>query len=372
MKNYSIIILHLITLTLYNIQLTNGFSYQAGHCSQGDLSGKFSGHGESGSGILAQGSLSVSFDGVPLQAYSTTSEVNSGQLYTVVLQGNALNQFRGFLFRLSGVNGEAVDPNILQPSNNSNNQVQTHPYCGGSVSGVTHTNGVDKQRVEFSFETFAPAGTKYRLEITVVRARAWDNWFYQNHVLNVVDAPKLTTAPSSAPSQELSQTPSQAPSDPSITMAPSQEPSQAPSMAPSQAPSEGEPPVPCFDPPFVFKMKKRNGGRVWKTCEWASWNINRCKVKKVAITCPEACRVCNNDDFCKDTKFKFKINRNGKIKIKTCDWVAEKKDFRCTLSGVCEDANWHAYKSDFQTVWRSLDDSKTQDVRTPQSLMTTF
>ena len=330
MKNYSIILLHLITLTLYNIQLINGFSYQAGHCSQGSLTGKFSGHGESGSGILAQGGLSVSFDGVPLQAHSTTSEVNSGQLHTVVLNGDSLqDQFRGFLFRLSGPNGEAVDENILLPSGNSNNKVQTHPYCGSGVSGVTHTNGNDKRRVEFSFETFAPAGTKYRLEITVVRSRDWDNWHYQQHILTVADVPKLTVVPSSVPSI--------APSNPALTMVPSSAPSSpALTMVPSQAPSQGEPPVQCFDPPFVFKMKKRNGGKVWETCEWVSWNINRCKVKKVAITCPEACRVCNKDDFCKDTAFKFKINRNGSIKIKTCDWVAKKRDFRCTLSGMAD------------------------------------
>lgn len=282
---------HLITLTFYSIQLTNAYSFRAGHCKEGDLGGKGSGHGESGSGILGQGGLSVSFDGLTLQA-SSVSEITSGQSYAVTLEGGP---FRGFLFRLSGPNGQVVDEDILLPSNNSNNQVQTHPACSSGISAVTHKNGSDKQRVEFNFQTFDTAGTNYRLEVTVVKSRSRNNWHYQQHILTVVDGPKLTTSPS-----------------------------QEPTIEPSPAPS-----TQCFDPTLEFKISKS-----WQTCDVIRSNNKLCRKQKAAVTCPAICGVCNNSNFCLDSSLKFRINRNGKFSTKNCDWVSDNKEVLCGFNDL--------------------------------------
>ncbi len=172
-------------------QSVNGFPSQAGHCRKGSLSGKFSGHGEEGSGSLSNTSLLVKFDSTPLLS-GTTLSLNSNQEYKVSLEFDPLSKnisfFKGFLFRLSessskssnesGANGENVHNTL---SVGGDNKVQRKTIgCEDDISAVTHVNNNGKRKVEFNFnfENETNDETNLLLEVTVVISGAKNDWYY--------------------------------------------------------------------------------------------------------------------------------------------------------------------------------------------------
>lgn len=88
----------------------------------------------------------------------------------------------------------------------------------------------------------------------------------------------------------------------------------------------------CNDPLFKFRMEKPNGKKIWKNCDWVSNKAEElCKVSGIKKTCHNACNKC---DKCTDSPYKFKIG--DKNKKKNCKWVNDKPEIRCDLEGVKE------------------------------------
>ena len=266
------------------IASANAFPGAAGHCETGDLSGKSSGHGETGGGPLSNGLLRVRFDDGSLSS-STTNTLNANQEYTVTLDFSTTNSafyFRGLLFRLSGKNGEDVSGTMYVGSDGN---VQQKSGCAADVSAMTHTNRLDKTSVSFNFEyTGSSSAADLLLEVTVVRERAADNWFYSSYDIEIGST-------SSCPP----------------------------------------------DSPFLFSFKW-NGERTWKACIWAlvADTELRCQRYKVRINCPTTCNQCN---VCQDSKGKFELQKapGKKIRKRRCDrWVSDNPAKRCQIPGIAD------------------------------------
>ncbi len=171
-------IFSLIFISSFHLKQVQAFPGAAGHCQTGDLSGKYSGHGEDGGGSLSNGSLQVKFDSIKLETWQTL-QLNANQQYTVSLSFSTTSSsffFRGLLFRLSGKNGEDVGGTF---SVGSDGNVQLKSGCDSGISATTHTNRNDKTTVEFDFEYTQSTNADLLLEVTVVRERAPNNWFYR-------------------------------------------------------------------------------------------------------------------------------------------------------------------------------------------------
>ena len=182
MKLYSVISILLLFQSCKQLQhAVEAYPTAAGHCSSGDLSGKFSPHGDTGRGPLTNGSLQVKFGSSVLQTGSTNT-VNPNQQYTVTIAADSGLFFRGLLFRLSGTNGEDVEGTL---SIGSDNNVQIKSGCADGISAVTHTNSNDKTRVSFNFEYTKSANADVLLEVTVVRQRAANSWYYSSYNLQI-------------------------------------------------------------------------------------------------------------------------------------------------------------------------------------------
>lgn len=270
----------------------NAFPGAAGHCETGSLSGKFSGHGELGGGPLSNGSLQVKFDGSPLYK-SFTNSLNPNQEYTVTLGFTTTSTnffFRGLLFRLSGKNGEDVAGTFYVGSDGN---VQLKSGCDADVSAITHNSRLDKSSVSFNFEYTKSPSAELLLEVTVVRERAADNWFYSSYNLQI--GSPATAVPSTTP-----------------------------------------PPPVCQDSQFLHKLKQ-NREIFWLPCTWASEQdtLERCGNKIIKTACPVTCNKCNT---CQNSrgKFEFYSKPNAtKPSRKNCRWV--KKDLeRCKIEGMAD------------------------------------
>ena len=146
-KYISMIYIYIIIVLFSNVIIhpVDAFPGAAGHCASGDLSGKFSGHGENGGGPLTNGSLRVQFDSTTLETF-TTATFNANQVYTVTLDFTTTSPtffFRGILFRLSGVNGENVEGTF---SVGGDGNVQLKSGCDAGISAMTHNSRDDKTR----------------------------------------------------------------------------------------------------------------------------------------------------------------------------------------------------------------------------------
>lgn len=290
-----------------NFQSAHAFPGGAGHCQSGDMTGKFSGHGENGGGTLSNGSLQVKFGAYPIQTY-TTRKLNPNQQYSVTVDfstNNAAFFFRGLLFRLSGKNGEDVS-GTFSIGGDSNVQLKRFG-CDAKVSAVTHTNRDNKVSATFNFEYTESEAADLLLEVTVVRERAEDNWFYSSYNL------QITPPPSSAPSRVP-------------TVAPVVSSTSSPSDSPVMSPL----PPSCDDSPLPFKVK-RNG---WKKCTWVAESPNeRCALNPaIWKICPETCGFCHR---CVDSTTKFKVLWNGSKVMENCKWVADADTVqKCKKSGI--------------------------------------
>mmetsp|Transcript_15908 Transcript_15908/g.20195 ORF Transcript_15908/g.20195 Transcript_15908/m.20195 type:complete len:339 (+) Transcript_15908:110-1126(+) len=320
-----LLILALFTTTL--LHNASAFPGAAGHCQTGDLSGKFSGHGESGGGPISNGSLRVKFGTTTLQTWTTTKLV-SDQTYTVTLDFTTSSTnffFRGFLFRLSGTNGENAEGSFSL-SGDSNVQFKS---CDAGISGVTHNSRADKRSISFDFEYTQSIDADLLLEVTVVRERAADNWFYSAFNLQIGDG-GTTVTPAPVPVVTSTVAPSNAP-----FVAPT-ETTPSPVVAPAVAPS-------CNDPPFRFRVVKPDGSKIWRDCLWVKTKSTqwRCSWEGVSTMCPVACGTCS---ACVDSTARFKFDKDPDdgtrdLVTRDCSWTANRATaFRCTTIEGMQDA----------------------------------
>lgn len=303
MTLHSIVSIILLFQFYMQLHVVKAFPSAAGHCSSGDLSGKSSGHGENGGGSLSNGSLQVKFGSSALQTW-TTKALNANQQYTVTIDFTTTNSnffFRGLLFRLSGKNGEDVTGTL---SVGSDNNVQLKTGCATGISAVTHTNNDDKTSVSFNFEYTESANADLLLEVTVVRQRAADNWFYSSYNLQIGNGSE--NVPTSSPVASGS----------------------GPTSSPVASPSS------CNDSLLRFRIIKNNGRRMFRDCLWVASKstTTRCTWDGVSAICPSTCGTCST---CVDSSSKFKLTLNGRKRNKDCSWVAKKNTTkRCSKSGV--------------------------------------
>ena len=298
---------------IHSIFLFNGvnaFPSAAGHCESGDLAGKYSPHGELGGGPLSNGQLSVHIGSQKLSSYyfgpGDPNVLKPNTLYTVTLSSNF--SFRGFLFRLSG--GFDVE-GTLSPSDDPN--VQFKSSCAPGISAVTHTHNLDKSSVSFNFEYTASTSDSLLLEVTVMKTKAENNWFYSSFDLTIVDDIAGTETPSVTPSEI---------------------PSSIPSFFPSSKPSE-ETSVRCEDSKYKFKtMRPSDRKKIWGSCKWVRKKTKRCAWKNVSGYCSLTCNTC---DICQDAKGKFKFKRRPTDTSKTirnCRWTKKEPAGRCAIEGM--------------------------------------
>jgi len=297
------IIATFLTLTLINV--ASALPYQAGHCRQGTLAGLSGVHGDVGGGDITQGNLELSIDGDVLGDNKVTLEANRD--YTFKLQGDF--GFKGFLVRLEDSTGtESVDGAFeVSPANEG--LIKPHPGCSDSVSAVTHPNNGDKSSVEFTFNLSKPVAD-LRLDVTVVKNKSPDNFFYSLYSLGVTGSDDTTSAPTGEP-----------------TSAPTGEPTSTPVASPTGG-SE------CIDSLLPLKV---NGKK--KRCGWVSKNASvRCKKRNVPSHCPLACDGVQSscDEFANsDSNKKFYPGKS--TNTKTCSWVKRNPallEKRCNKTGM--------------------------------------
>lgn len=139
-----------------------------------------------------------------------------------------------------------------------------------------------------------------------------------------------TAAPTPAPTPTSPSAPTAAPTNaPTSPSAPTANPTNAPTKAPTDCSETGS-------DKFLWKVKK-NGQAATRTCTFLSNKTNKvnlCK-KKVAysgnykppqIVCQVTCDSCSECYENKKTKFFRMKKKNGKSVYKTCNWLSKKKD----------------------------------------------
>lgn len=258
----SIIILSL-RLIFFKLHIGELHAYPngAGHCEPGgDLSTLSSfGHGPGGGSRLERLDLEIVAEPI-FSAGSTTlvpsEEVtlaaDERQILTLKTVSGSSAGFKGFLFRISGRNGEDASSALsLVPSMTSDTQLLD--YCGDDASGISHTKNDVKDSIEVEFY-FREQG-KLLLEVTVVQDNnpyPQDGWAFSSYRLNIDGSRRSSIIPTAVPSDvptsfipTLSPMPSTSriPTDePTISSAPSSSafPSTLPSVSsmPSTEPSD--------------------------------------------------------------------------------------------------------------------------------------
>lgn len=278
----NIVVLLLITPKL----VVQAYPFGAGHCSSGTAIANIS-HGNTGSGSLRNGNYQVRMSSNNSGDGSSSSStfipgpptfLSTGIDYTLTLTirddsiiASSNQFFRGFLFRLSGKQGENVrDAMTISPDFRSIGKDHT-TMCSSIVSGVTHTNAIDKTTVDVLLRFNEPI-PRVQLEVTVVQSNnpsGSNLWHYDSYDLVVLQAPPSTNVPTSNPSVEPSSVPSIHPSNVNPSMKPSLEststspttsypsssahfpswtPSKDPSSLPSMEPSKGLSLLPSLTP----------------------------------------------------------------------------------------------------------------------------
>ena len=95
-------------------------------------------------------------------------------------------------------------------------------------------------------------------------------------------------------------------------MEPTTKPSVEPSMQPSSSPSRS-----CRDNPDF-----RRNNEVLKTCDWigltSARRSNNCSIENVIDNCPQACRLCCDDD----EDFRVETDRGN---LQQCKWLSREK-----------------------------------------------
>mmetsp|Transcript_12794 Transcript_12794/g.15662 ORF Transcript_12794/g.15662 Transcript_12794/m.15662 type:complete len:256 (+) Transcript_12794:1877-2644(+) len=91
----------------------------------------------------------------------------------------------------------------------------------------------------------------------------------------------------------------------------------------------------CSNASLRFKVKKSDGRKIMRDCDWVSTKPgNRCKFDGISSACPFSCGTC---DVCEDSTLRFKITKSDNRKImRDCDWVTTNSENRCTFNGVSD------------------------------------
>ncbi len=102
------------------------------------------------------------------------------------------------------------------------------------------------------------------------------------------------------------------------------------------------PPVPstsCSDASVRFKVWHPSQEKfITRDCIWVSNRPFRCGWIGVSLMCPSTCDQCAN---CQDSESRFKVEINGQLKTRDCNWVRNRStNYRCGFDGVssaCQD-----------------------------------
>ncbi len=232
------------------------------------------------------------------------------------------------MFRLSGKNGENVEGSF---SRGSDSNAQIKSGCDSGISAMTHTGRTDKTSVSFDFEYTGSTDADLILEVTVVRERAADNWFYSLFQIQIGDGGSvITPAPTPSPTALFSSSPSQS----AVTTA-----SPTTSAVTTASPTTSSTTSSCVDSPVRFRTTNpKTGSYIWRDCVWvASKSTNqRCTWDDVSSMCPKTCKICSSSgSSCTDATGRFRVLLNGKKIARDCEWVGNRStNFRCAAFGV--------------------------------------
>jgi hypothetical protein len=265
----------LVLLLITPILVVQAYPFGAGHCSSGTAIANIS-HGNIGSGSLRNGNYQVRMSSSSNSGDGSSSStstfipgpptfLSTGTDYTLTLTirddsiiASSNHFFRGFLFRLSGKQGENVrDAMTISPDFRLIGKDHT-TMCSSIVSGVTHTNAIDKTTVDVLLRFDEPI-PRVQLEVTVVQSNnpsGSNLWHYDSYDLVVLQAPPSTNVPTSNPSVEPSSVPSIHPSNAIPSMKPSLESTTSPTTSypsssthfPSWTPSKDPSSLPSMEP----------------------------------------------------------------------------------------------------------------------------
>lgn len=164
---------------------------RAGHCLSGPEIGEASGgvHGRVGGGTLEDGDFLVRFNSTVLAAEDPLL-LGRGVRYSVSIEGGA---FRGFLLRVSGLNGEelqesliVVDENETQLLPSTGEKTGFDSACAEDVAGLCHKRRDLKENITAGFEMKYEADVQ--VDVTVVTNNVGsgsNDWFFSSYQVNV-------------------------------------------------------------------------------------------------------------------------------------------------------------------------------------------
>ncbi|GFH56112.1 hypothetical protein CTEN210_12588 [Chaetoceros tenuissimus] len=170
----------------------------ASHCFSGTPGGFVTAHGASKGG-LSTGNLALDIDGVSVSSGSTIS-LDAGTTHTLTLSGS---DFKGFLFRLNGKNGENVK-NVIGIDSGSSEKSKISTSCNSfpEIGGITHTDAGLKSSVSVTLSSDDLVDTT--LEVTVV-VEKYDpqTMYHEAFDFSFVSAPTKSPSPSMAPTLSM-------------------------------------------------------------------------------------------------------------------------------------------------------------------------
>lgn len=306
---YLVSIIH----SIFHFNGVSAFPTAAGHCDTGDLSSQSSPHGQNGGGPLSNGSLQLKIGSSQMSTFlPNTLEPNTQYTVTLDFSTSNLNFFyRGFLIRLSS-GSENVEGTLFVDNLNGDPNVQEKSNCDSGVSAMTHRNNENKRSVSFDFEYTKTAPVALLLEVTVMREKAPDNWFYSSYNIDIEEADSPIASPSTSP-----------------IWSPSESPSQVISSSPSGAVSS------CEDSTYKFKTKRPSDDkRMYKYCKFVKKNpAEYCNWKSASDFCPDTCDTC---EPCRDAGSKFKFYKkptDETLSAKNCRWTGKNPN-RCQIEDM--------------------------------------
>lgn len=168
--------------------------FGASHCMSGTPPWFVSAHGPSRGG-LSSGNLGLNIDGVSISSGSTAS-LTTGETHTLTLSGSA---FMGFLFRLSGKNGENVK-SVIGIESGSSGESKFNTICTSEIGGITHTNAGSKSSISITMSSDDMIDTT--LDVTVVVSKDLQKMYYEAFDISFFsDGTAPTQSPTPVPSQ---------------------------------------------------------------------------------------------------------------------------------------------------------------------------
>lgn len=183
-------LLFFLTFLFKRIAIIGAWKTFAGTCAAGNF-GLGSEHGGSRK-TLDQRSLVLKVDGVAV-APNTVFELAQGSHEFTLTSTDGSRTFRGFYFRLAGVNGINTG-NMLSENVSS---ARMNSLCPSNVASVEHTGSSSKSSITVSF--FSREVGDYIMDLHAVVSSKSD-WVYDRYNFKVVSVgvPTLSPAPSTS------------------------------------------------------------------------------------------------------------------------------------------------------------------------------